>query len=54
MYFSKLTTVTDGIITFVDGCPSCGSTDSQGGVTAEISDEVANEENSNQETDVKS
>ena len=45
---------TGTIIPFGEGCPSCGSTDEQGGVSAVIEDEVANEENRNQDDNVKS
>ena len=41
------------IIPFGDGCPSCGSTDQQGGESGVIETAVANEENSNQDNDVK-
>lgn len=41
------------IIPFGDGCPACDSTDQQGGESGVVDKEVANEENSNQDNDVK-
>ena len=49
MNLLKLNNLNNSIITFGDGCPACDSEEEQGGVTATIDDNVANEENNNQD-----
>lgn len=49
MNLLKLNNLNNSITTFGDGCPKCGSSDSQAGVTGTIDDNVANEENTNQD-----
>ena len=54
MNLLKLNVIGGNIATpFGAGCPSCDSNDSQGGVTGNIDDEVASEENARQDADVK-